>query len=139
MEVAFEYTKRRSEFGRQCKFTDGETTLLESILPSEAYDESYLQRNPTVTGLDTTPHMSETEVNTERVVMKSTSMKHVEGAWPKGKAARAAKLHFFQQHQCLSSSFSLLSIDQKMWTSPSRVMSNAFARRLRRTMIISTR
>ena len=83
MEVAYEYAKRRSEFGKQCNFSDGETTLLESILPTDAHDESYQNRNPTVTGVDTTPHYSETVVNTERVVMKNTSMQHIEGGWPK--------------------------------------------------------
>ncbi|KAL3792673.1 hypothetical protein HJC23_009401, partial [Cyclotella cryptica] len=81
--VAFVYTKKRSEFGKHCKFTNGETQILESILPTDIYDENYLQRNPVVTGIDTTPYYSETEVNTERVVMKNTSMQHIEGGWPK--------------------------------------------------------
>ncbi len=83
MEVAYEYTRRRSEFGRQVKFSDGETQLLSSLLPTDVYDESFVMRNPQVTAVNTTPHMSETEVNTERVVMKNTSMQHVEGGWPK--------------------------------------------------------
>ena len=83
MEVAYEYSKRRSEFGRGCKFSHGETQILGSILPSTAYDNDYIQRNPVSTLVDTTPNLSETEVNTERVVMKSTSMHHVEGGWPK--------------------------------------------------------
>ena len=83
MEVAFVYTKKRSEFGKHCTFTDGETQVLESILPSDAYDDSYRQQKTVVTGVDTTPFYSETEVNTERVVMKSTSMQHSEGGWPK--------------------------------------------------------
>jgi dynein intermediate chain 2 len=83
MEVAYEYTKRRAEFGRPCNFSNGETQILESILPTDAYDDYYIQRNPTSTLVDTTPNYSETEVNTERVVMKSTSMQHIEGGWPK--------------------------------------------------------
>ena len=43
----------------------------------------YRQRNPTITLFDTTPDMSETEVNTERVVVKNASMRHTEGGWPK--------------------------------------------------------
>ncbi len=58
--------------------------MLESILPTDSYDEMYVQRNPIVTGIDTTPYYSETEVNTERVVMKNTSiMQPVEGGWSK--------------------------------------------------------
>ncbi len=83
MEVAYEYTRRRAEFGRPCNFSNGDTQLLESIFPTDAYDGNYIQRNPTSTLVDTTPHYSETEVNTERVVMKNTSMQHIEGGWPK--------------------------------------------------------
>ena len=83
MEVAYEYTKRRSEFGRECKFSNGETQVLASILPSTAYDKDYIHRDSVSTLVDTTPKYSETEVNTERVVMKSTSMHHIEGGWPK--------------------------------------------------------
>ena len=36
-----------------------------------------------MTSFDTTPHMSETEVNTERVIVKNSSMWHTEGGWPK--------------------------------------------------------
>jgi dynein intermediate chain 2 len=81
--VAYVYTKKRSEFGRHCEFTNGETQVLESVLPTDAYDESYVQQKVMVTGIDTTPLMTETEVNTERVVLKSTSMQHSEGGWPK--------------------------------------------------------
>jgi hypothetical protein len=83
MEVAYEYTKRRAEFGRPCNFSNGDTQILESILPTDAYDGSYIQRNPTSTSVDTTPHCSETEVNTERIITKNTSMQHIEGGWPK--------------------------------------------------------
>ena len=75
--------KPRKEFGKQVNFSNGETQLLESILPSDAYEENYQIKATTVTGVDTTPHYSETEVNTERVVMKNTSMQHIEGGWPK--------------------------------------------------------
>ncbi len=54
-----------------------------SILPTTKHDNLYVMRNPTVSEFATTPHMSETEVNTERVTMKSTSMRHSEGGWPK--------------------------------------------------------
>lgn len=77
------YTKKRSEFGKQCRFTDGDTQILESILPTDVYDDDYEQRNPVVTGVDTTRHWSETEVNTERVVIRNASMRHTEGGWPK--------------------------------------------------------
>ncbi|GMI57834.1 hypothetical protein ScalyP_jg11938 [Parmales sp. scaly parma] len=83
MEVAYLYTKIRAEFGKSFKFGDGETVVLSSIAPSDEFDSQYVQRNPTVSEFDTTPNMSESEANTERLVVKSTSMRHQEGGWPK--------------------------------------------------------
>ena len=83
MEVAYVYTKTRAEFGKQCFFADGPTEILESILPTDEYDDSYVQRNPRSVGVCTAPPMSESEVNTERVTTTNSSMLHVEGGWPK--------------------------------------------------------
>lgn len=83
MEVAYLYTKVRSDFGRHCGFKDAETTMLCSVLPTDEYDESYVRMQPCTAQLDTTPHMSEHEANTDRTVTKNTSMRHSEGGWPK--------------------------------------------------------
>eukprot|EP00903_Cladosiphon_okamuranus_P016093 g14855.t1 len=83
MEVAYLYTKVRSEFGKHCSFKDVPAFLLETVPCSTEYDDSYVTRNPSVAELDTSPHMSEHEANTERLVTKHTSMRHVEGGWPK--------------------------------------------------------
>jgi len=83
MEVAYLYSKPRSEFGKSCNFSDGETQVLESILPTEEHDDQFEQRNPCDATFNTTPYMSETEVNTDGVIMKNTSMRHTEGGWPK--------------------------------------------------------
>ena len=77
------YTKTRSEFGKHCNFSNGKTQVLESIPPCSEIDKNHEQREPTVSQFDTNPHMSETEVNTERVDVKHTSMRHTEGGWPK--------------------------------------------------------
>lgn len=77
------YSKRRSEFGKHCNFANGETQIIESILPTNEYDDQYVQQNPCDKAVTTIPSMSEAYVNTESVVMKNTSMSHVEGGWPK--------------------------------------------------------
>jgi dynein intermediate chain 2 len=77
------YSKQRSEFGKPCNFSNGETTLIESILPTNEYDDQYVQQNPIDTAMTTAPSMSEADINTENVVMKNTSMSHTEGGWPK--------------------------------------------------------
>lgn len=82
-QVAYQYTKLRSEFGRQLNLSDGETQVLDSILPTKAFDGDYIKRDPVVTAVDTTTHMCESEVNTDRVITKNASMRHSEGGWPK--------------------------------------------------------
>eukprot|EP00611_Tribonema_gayanum_P022017 TRINITY_DN4346_c0_g2_i3.p1 TRINITY_DN4346_c0_g2~~TRINITY_DN4346_c0_g2_i3.p1 ORF type:complete len:599 (+),score=167.96 TRINITY_DN4346_c0_g2_i3:195-1991(+) len=83
MEVAYLYTKVRSDFGKHCRFKDVPAFLLETVPCSEEYSQNFVTRNPSVSEVDTTAHMSEHEANTERVVSKHTSMRHVEGGWPK--------------------------------------------------------
>ncbi|CAM9570000.1 unnamed protein product [Chrysoparadoxa australica] len=83
MEVAYLYTKPRSEFGKHCQFKEVPAFLLETVPCSNEYDKAYTMRNPSVAELDTLPHMSEHEANTERLITKHTSMRHMEGGWPK--------------------------------------------------------
>eukprot|EP00644_Phytophthora_capsici_P017554 jgi/Phyca11/9820/fgenesh1_pm.PHYCAscaffold_42_\ len=83
MELAYLYTKQRESFGRHCDFRNVEAKVLESIPCTDALENDYVRRRPMITRLDTTPHMSEHEVNTERLVTKHSSMRHVEGGWPK--------------------------------------------------------
>lgn len=159
-QVAYLYTKVRSEFGKHCSFKDVPAFLLETVPCSTEYDDNYVARNPSIAELDTSPHMSgertsrsaipvrlyiafaidalnsiacshdyariilcvlaaaynrktcpvnnksplichapahglywgspthsvtwsEHEANTERLITKHTSMRHVEGGWPK--------------------------------------------------------
>jgi dynein intermediate chain 2, axonemal len=92
------YVKPRKEFGKHCKFNPVAASVLEAIPVSDAYQENYIVRNPSVSCFDTAPHMyglllislsalirhrSEHEVNTDRLITKNSSMRHVEGGWPK--------------------------------------------------------
>ncbi|CAM9816421.1 unnamed protein product [Heterosigma akashiwo] len=82
-EVAYEYLKVRTEFGKHCQFKDVGATLLECVAGKNDMDDQFVQKNPTITNLDTSPHMSEHIANTERSVTASSSMRHEEGGWPK--------------------------------------------------------
>lgn len=92
--------KKRREFGKHCKFSAVPADILESIPATEAHQSNYIMKNPSIACFDTAPHMytfqifvkqsvayhfyrSEHEANTERLVTKSSSMRHVEGGWPK--------------------------------------------------------
>lgn len=57
-QVAYLYTKVRSEFGKHCSFKDVPAFLLETVPCSTEYDDNYVARNPSVAELDTSPHMS---------------------------------------------------------------------------------
>jgi len=83
MEVAYLYTKVRTEFGKHCQFKDEPATLLECIPENDEHQQNYITKNPSTTDVDTSPHMSEHEANTERLITKSSSMRHHEGGWPK--------------------------------------------------------
>jgi len=92
MEVAYIYTKVRTEFGKDVKpvFKDVPSKLLEntdgfdgSILPNEEEQFGMTVENPRVYTFETSEPMSESEMNTDTVVIKSTAIKHTEGGWPK--------------------------------------------------------
>lgn len=83
MEIHYVCQKPRSEFGKHCQFTDEPARLLETVRPSDEYKDKYMMRSPSVAELDTSPLMSSHEANTERLVVKTSSMRHQEGGWPK--------------------------------------------------------
>lgn len=90
MELAVPYTKKRSEFGHHTEFDDVPTQIL-STVPSEApAPDEYFKRNPCVTTLDTTPLLSEHDVNTDRVLRRNQGMRHYEGGWPENVDASEA-------------------------------------------------
>mgnify|MGYP000029415572 CR=1 FL=1 len=83
VQVAHVYTKLRKEFGKHCDFSVAPAQVLESVSAEPAYADNFIMRNPSVSCFDTAPQMSEHEANTQRLVMKSSSMRHIEGGWPK--------------------------------------------------------
>lgn len=83
MEIVYVYTKKRSEFGRQCNFSDRQAELHVDIAPDEKLLQDYIEKNPCDTGIQCVQEMSEHEVNTERFETESRGINHVEGGWPK--------------------------------------------------------
>ena len=62
MEITYVYTKKRSEFGRQCNFTDRPAELHVDIVPDPSLQEDFIERNPVDTGIQCVQEMSEHEV-----------------------------------------------------------------------------
>jgi len=83
IQLAHLYTKPRKDFGKHCKFSAVPAIILESIPITDIYKDQYVMRNPSISCFDTAPHMSEHDANTERLVTKNSSMRHLEGGWPK--------------------------------------------------------
>ncbi|XP_053552306.1 dynein axonemal intermediate chain 2 [Bombina bombina] len=83
MEIVYVYMKKRSEFGRQCNFTDRPAELHIDILPDPIQALNFIERNPCDTAIQCSHDMSEHEVNTERFEMETHGINHTEGGWPK--------------------------------------------------------
>lgn len=62
MEIVYVYTKKRSEFGRQCHFSDRQAELHVDIVPDDKLFQDYIERNPCDTGIQCVQEMSEHEV-----------------------------------------------------------------------------
>lgn len=62
MEVVHVYSKRRSEFGRQCLLSDRPAELLVDIPPDPSLARHFVQRSPRDRALQACGDMSEHEV-----------------------------------------------------------------------------
>ncbi|XP_038613256.1 dynein intermediate chain 2, axonemal [Tachyglossus aculeatus] len=83
MEIVYVYVKKRSEFGKQCNFSDRQAELNIDITPNPDLALHFIERNPVDTGIQCSQEMSEHEVNTERFEMDARGINHFEGGWPK--------------------------------------------------------
>ncbi|XP_056433273.1 dynein axonemal intermediate chain 2 [Gadus chalcogrammus] len=83
MEIVHVYTKKRSDFGRPCNFSDRPAELRVDICPDPSLGEPFLERDPCDVPLQCSQDMSEHEVNTDRYESVSCGINHVEGGWPK--------------------------------------------------------
>ncbi|KAG8553705.1 hypothetical protein GDO81_003519 [Engystomops pustulosus] len=62
MEIVYVYTRKRSEFGRQCNFSDRPAELHVDILPDPSQALNFIERNPCDIGIQCAHDMSEHEV-----------------------------------------------------------------------------
>ncbi|XP_018644483.1 axonemal dynein intermediate chain, putative [Schistosoma mansoni] len=83
MEASYVYARKRSEFGRQCNFSDKNAEILIEILPDAELFQNFVEMNPVDKGIQVSQEMSEHEVNTERYRSETHGMNHTEGGWPK--------------------------------------------------------
>ncbi|XP_068618703.1 dynein intermediate chain 3, ciliary [Battus philenor] len=83
VEITYEYTKRRKEFGKQTLFEDYGPKMCVSIPSNPNYFKNYILRNPVHVAVQNTSTMSEHWVNSVRAEYTNTGINHIEGGWPK--------------------------------------------------------
>lgn len=83
MEITYVYTKKRSEFGKQCNFTDKNADLTIDISPDPEVQKQFIQINPVDKKIQCSKEMSEHEINTKKCHLETKGINHTEGGWPK--------------------------------------------------------
>lgn len=82
MDLAYEYSKKRKEFGKHPKFKDSGAIEIVNILPNDEFKDDWNVRPSTTMVIDCIPSIAEHEVNTERYIAIHEGMQHKEGGWP---------------------------------------------------------
>ncbi|XP_060520250.1 dynein axonemal intermediate chain 2 isoform X2 [Cylas formicarius] len=83
MDITYGYQKKRSEFGRQCLFSDKGPDLIDHYPSNKKLTKEYILRDPVHRSTQWAPVQSEHHLNTMRAEYSSSSMNHFEGGWPK--------------------------------------------------------
>ncbi|KAG8236580.1 hypothetical protein J437_LFUL015766 [Ladona fulva] len=76
MEINYIYTKKRSEFGKQCFFADTTHFIYQDIPSNPSLNVNYIPQNPADRGAQCADVQAEHEY-------ESRGMNHTEGGWPK--------------------------------------------------------
>ncbi|ETO23176.1 hypothetical protein RFI_14010 [Reticulomyxa filosa] len=83
MDIIYEYTRKRKEFGKHSNLSDVATMEICNIAPTETFKEQWKIKPSTTLNIDCIPAVSEHEVNTEQFIQVDRGMQHLEGGWPK--------------------------------------------------------
>ena len=62
MEIVYVYTKKRSEFGRQCSFTNRPAELHVNVVPEPQLTAEFIERDPCDNNVQCAFELSEHEV-----------------------------------------------------------------------------
>ncbi|XP_022166124.1 dynein intermediate chain 3, ciliary-like [Myzus persicae] len=78
----YTYEKKRSDYGKQCRFHNNGPTVLINMLPDVSLEKDWIQRNPVDKSTNETNKWSEHDANTIRVKYVDRGILHSEGGWP---------------------------------------------------------
>lgn len=79
----YSYIKIRKDFGKQMRFCEVPTAMLDTISPDKNEQKLYCLRNPVNCETQTNNIFSEHYVNTKRIELRNQGINHAEGGWPK--------------------------------------------------------
>lgn len=79
--ASYTYTKRRSEFGRQCIFGDAAFILCD-INPDDELKKQFKRAKCVTVNVQNISQMAEDEIATDNAQMQNFGMNHSEGGWP---------------------------------------------------------
>ncbi|KAM3955366.1 LOW QUALITY PROTEIN: dynein intermediate chain 3, ciliary-like [Aphomia sociella] len=82
MDISYQYTKKRCDFGRQPMFCEQGPEMCDSIATNVSEHKHYILRNPVHQPTQNTPTFSEHHINTIRAEYASSGANHG-GGWPK--------------------------------------------------------
>ncbi|CAG9768193.1 unnamed protein product [Ceutorhynchus assimilis] len=83
MDITYTYQKKRSEFGRQCLFSDRGPDLIDNYPSNKKLQREYILRDPVDRSTLCAPIQAEHSLNTMRAEYTNSAMNHIEGGWPK--------------------------------------------------------
>ncbi|NXO66072.1 DNAI2 protein, partial [Phainopepla nitens] len=83
MEIRYEYSRKRRDFGRPCSFSDSLAEVMVDIPPDRSLADDFIPQDPVDFAVQEGPVMALHEVNTERAEVSIQGVNHVEGGWPK--------------------------------------------------------
>ncbi|XP_056641756.1 dynein intermediate chain 3, ciliary-like [Diorhabda sublineata] len=83
MDICFQYQKKRSEFGRQCIFSDKGPDIIDNYPSNKKLSKEFISRDPVSRSQQCAPILSEHHLNTMRAEFANSGVNHFEGGWPK--------------------------------------------------------
>lgn len=83
MDVTYAYQKKRSDFGRQCLFSERGPDLIDNFPSNKKLAKEFIFRDPVDRSTQCAPIQAEHYLNTMRAEFTNSSMNHIEGGWPK--------------------------------------------------------
>lgn len=84
MDIAYEFSRKRKEFGKHPNFSDSGPIEIANLAPTDEFQVEWDTRPSTTITIDCIPKMAEHEANTERYIAIDRGMSHKEGGWPIG-------------------------------------------------------